>query len=222
MKTIRGVLLDIDGTLLDSNDAHAAAWVEALSERGVRVKREAARRLIGMGGDKLLPRLAGIDGDGDEADAIGARRGEIFREKYLPKLRAFPGARELVAHMRALGLTLVVATSAKRDELGALLKLAGVDDLVDDTTTSDDVARSKPDPDIVQGAVRRAGVSASELMMLGDTPYDVEAATRAGVRIVAVRCGGWDDPSLAGAAAIYDGPADLLARYDRSPFARAG
>lgn len=216
METVRGVLLDVDGTLIDSNDAHAGAWVDALAERGVRVQREAARRLIGMGGDKLLPRLAGIDGEGPEAEAIGARRGEIFRERYLPKLRAFPGARELVAHLRGRGLAVVVASSARRDELGALLAVAGVGDLLDDTTSSDDAARSKPDPDIVQAAVTRAGLDAGALVMLGDTPYDVEAATRAGVRVIAVRCGGWSDVDLRGAAAIYDGPADLLARYDRS------
>lgn len=216
MKPVRGVLLDIDGTLVDSNDAHARAWVEVLAERGVQVAREEARRLIGMGGDKVLPRLADIDAESPEGEAIGARRTEIFRERYLPKLQAFPAARELVAHMRSLGLTLVVATSAKREELAPLLAIAGITDLIDGATSSDDAARSKPDPDIVQGAVARSGFEADELVMLGDTPYDVEAATRAGVRVVAFRCGGWNDRSLVGAAAVYDGPADLLNRYARS------
>ncbi len=216
MKPLRGVLLDVDGTLVDSNDAHARAWVEALAERGVRVPREEVRRLIGMGGDKLLPAVAQIEDGSPEAEAVGARRSEIFRERYLPALRAFPGARDLVARMRAQGLTLVVATSAKRVELAPLLAVAGVADLLDGATSADDVARSKPDPDIVHAAVARSGHGAGELVMIGDTPYDVEAARRAGVRVVAVRCGGWDDAALTGAAAIYDGPADLLNRYERS------
>lgn len=218
MRRVRGVILDVDGTLVDSNDAHARAWVEALAEKKVHVSREEARRLIGMGGDKLLPRLAGIDGESPAGEAISARRSELFRTRYLPGLHAFPGARELVAHLRDRGLTLVVASSARREELGPLLRLVGVEALLDGTTSADDAARSKPDPDIVVSAVERAGLDTDELVMLGDTPYDVEAATRAGVRTVAFRCGGWDDPSLRGATAIYDGPQDLLNRYERSIF----
>ena len=218
MRRVRGVILDVDGTLVDSNDAHARAWVEALAEKKVHVSREEARRLIGMGGDKLLPRLAGIDGESPAGEAISARRSELFRTRYLPGLHAFPGARELVAHLRDRGLTLVVASSARREELGPLLRLVGVEALLDGTTSADDAARSKPDPDIVVSAVERAGLDADELVMLGDTPYDVEAATRAGVRTVAFRCGGWDDPSLRGATAIYDGPQDLLNRYEQSIF----
>ncbi len=221
MKTVRGALLDIDGTLVDSNDAHARAWVAALAERKIRVDRAVVRRLIGMGGDKLLPALTDIDPKSPEAEAIGARRGEIFRERYMPTVRPFPEARALLERMRVGGLTLVAASSAKRDELHALLAIAEVADLLEDATSADDAARSKPDPDIVCEAARRSGLRPDELLMLGDTPYDVEAAARAGIRVVALRCGGWDDASLRGAAAIYDGPADLLARYDASPFGGA-
>ncbi len=220
MRTLRRVLLDIDGTLIDSNDAHAKAWVAALAEHDITVDRGLARRLIGMGGDKLLPLLAGLESDSPIGSAVVARRGEIFVERYLPAVQAFPETRELLLRMKEAGLTLVAASSAKSDELGLLLSVAGVADLLEGATTSDDVARSKPDPDIVKQAVRRSGHEASELVMLGDTPYDVEAATRAGVAIVALRCGGWDDAALRGASAVYDGPADLLARYDTSPFAR--
>lgn len=221
MQNLRGVLLDIDGTLIDSNDAHARAWVAALAEHDIHVDRAEARRLIGMGGDKLLPLLAGLEMGSPVGSAISARRGEIFVERYLPGVQAFPETRELLVRMRDAGLTLVVASSAKANELGLLLSIGGVKDLLKAATTSDDVARSKPDPDVVVEAVRRSGHDAGELVMLGDTPYDVEAARRAGVAIVAVRCGGWDDAALRGAAAIYDGPADLLARFDSSPFARA-
>jgi len=122
--------------------------------------------------------------------------------------------------MRALGRTLVVATSAKREELAPLLAVAGISDLVDGATSSDDAVRSKPDPDIARGAIARSGFDADQLVMLGDTPYDVEAATRAGGRVAAFRCGGWNDRALVGAAAVYDGPADLLNRYARSILAR--
>jgi HAD superfamily hydrolase (TIGR01509 family) len=216
MKRPRGALLDIDGTLLDSNNAHALAWVAALAERDIHVRREDVRPLIGMGGDKLLPAIANIDPESPLGVAVGARRGELFRQQYMPSVAAFPGVRALLERMRADGLTLVVASSAKADELGDLLDATGARALFSAATTSDDVARSKPDPDIVEEAVRRSGLDADELVMVGDTPYDIEAARRAGVRIIAVRCGGWDDAGLKGAAAIYDGPADLLARYETS------
>jgi HAD superfamily hydrolase (TIGR01509 family) len=220
MQSPRGALLDIDGTLIDSNDAHARSWVAALAERDIHVRWEEVRRLIGMGGDKLLPAISGIDADSPDGVRIAERRGEIFRERHLPYLAPFPEARDLLLRMKADGLTLVAASSAKADELGALLAIAGARDLLQGATSSDDAARSKPDPDIVQEAIRRSGHPADALVMLGDTPYDVEAARRAGVRIVAFRCGGWDDDGLRGAAAIYDGPADLLSRYDGSILAR--
>ncbi len=122
--------------------------------------------------------------------------------------------------MHETGLKLVVASSAAADELEQLLEIAGATDLVEKRTSSSDAEHSKPDPDIVQVALESAGVDPSEAIMLGDTPYDIQAATKAGVRLVAVRCGGWDDDDLKGAIAIYDAPADLLAHYDTSPFAR--
>lgn len=216
METVRGVLLDVDGTLLDSNDAHARAWTEALHEHGYSVPRAKVRELIGMGGDKLLPQLVQLEAESDVGRAIGERRGQLFRERYLSSLQPCPGARALVQHLRDRGMTLVVASSASGDELAALLARAQVDDLLDGATSADDVAHSKPDPDVVQQAMARAGLPASSLVMLGDTPYDVEAALRAGVHALAVRCGGWSDRALRGASAIYDSPADLLARFEGS------
>src|SRR5829696_4296497 len=111
-KPVRGIILDIDGTLVDSNDAHARAWVEALAEHGIQVPFEKVRRLIGMGGDKLMPRVCGIREDSPEGKKISKRRKEIFRERYLPSLRPCRGARELLQRMHAGGLKLVVASSA--------------------------------------------------------------------------------------------------------------
>ena len=217
---LRAVVLDIDGTLIDSNDAHAHAWVDVGREFGHEIGFAHVRRLIGMGGDKVLPQLTGVDEESEEGEAIQKRRGEIFRSEYLPKLRPFPHARELLERFRDEGLTLVVATSASKEDMGGLLKQAGIADLMDEKTSSSDAEESKPDPDIVEAALESAGVAPDEALMLGDTPYDVEAARRAGVRCVAVRCGGWGDEELRDAVAVFDDPADLLRRYDESPFAR--
>ena len=221
----RAALLDVDGTLVDSNDQHARAWVDAFRDAGHTVVYEQVRPLIGMGGDKVLPKLTGIDHESPEGKRISERRSEIFLARYLPQLRALPGARPLLERMQQAGLTLVIATSAKKDEYKQLVRVAGVEGLVDDQTTSDDASRSKPDPDIIVAALKKADVRPAGAIMLGDTPYDIQAARAAGVGCVALRSGGWTDADLPGALAIYDDPADLLARFDDSPFAtgaRAG
>lgn len=219
---LRGVIFDIDGTLVDSNDAHARAWVDTFAEAGYDVTLEVVRPLIGMGGDKLLPKTIGLKHDSKEGKALGARRTEVFREKYLPGLRALPGSRALVERVRADGLKPVVATSAKDEELKGLLRAAEVADLMEEKATASDGKRSKPDPDIVEAAIEQAEIEAAELVMIGDTPYDVEAATKAGVRIIGFRSGGWKDADLAGAVEIYDGPADLLESYTSSLLGRHG
>jgi HAD superfamily hydrolase (TIGR01549 family) len=219
--SLKAVLLDVDGTLIDSNDAHAHAWVEALAEFGHHVEFQRTRDLIGTGGDKLLPELTGIEKESPQGKQISERRTDLFKQRYLPTLKPFPAARALLEALRELGLKLVVASSASSDELGELLEVAGVDDLIERKTSSSDAKESKPDPDIVEAAVASAGCSAEEAVMRGDTPYDVMAASRAGVAIVALRCGGWDDEALRGAVAIYDDPQDLLARLESSPFRAA-
>ena len=216
--TLRGVLLDVDGTLLLSNQAHAEAFAIAFREAGHDIPAERVRPLIGMGSDKLIPQLTGLDEESPEGQAIGERKKAAFAT-LLPEVKPAPGARALLERLRDRGLVLVVATSAGSDELDPLLDRAGVRDLIDERTSSSDVEHSKPDPDIVAAAVQRSGHPAGALVMLGDTPYDVEAARRAGVALVAVRCGGWDDADLAGAAAVYDDPAHLLRELDRSPLA---
>lgn len=216
---IEAVLLDIDGTLLDSNDAHAQAWSDALREAGREIGSEAVLPLVGMGSDKLLPKLTGIEADSEEGKRLVERRMEIFEKVYLPAIRPFPGARALLERMRQDGLRLVVATSANDRELSGLLGVLGARWLIDEKTSSNDAERSKPDPDIVSAAVRKSGVPASRCVMLGDTPYDVEAARKAGVRMVALRCGGWGDEGLSGATAVYDDPKQVLEQYGATVFA---
>lgn len=220
-RRFRGVLLDIDGTLIDSNDAHAHAWCDTLREFGREIPFETVRPLIGMGGDKVTPRLLGVDAESDLGKEFGERRSAVFFERYLPALRLTPGAKELVLRLRAEELRLVVATSAKEEEMDRMLEHVGLDDLVRKKTTSDDAESSKPDPDIVIAALKKSGLAPHEAIMLGDTPYDVEAAARAGVASIAVRCGGWSTDALRGALAVYDDPAHLLRDFSASPFASA-
>ncbi|MDP9034488.1 MAG: HAD family hydrolase [Myxococcota bacterium] len=219
MKSIRGTLLDVDGTLLDSNMAHALAWRDALVEQGIAVQTETLEGLVGMGADELLPKLGLSDGE-DPGKTAKERSGTIFREKYLPGLRPQRGARQLLALLRERGIARVVATSSNKDEIKLLLKAAGIQDLVEDTATASDASRSKPNPDIVEAAIERAGLPKECLVMLGDTPYDVTAAARAGIAVICVRCGGWDDEALKGAAEIYDDPADIVACFERSMLSR--
>jgi HAD superfamily hydrolase (TIGR01509 family) len=214
------VILDVDGTLVDSNDAHARAWVEAFAAHGVPVPFEKVRRAIGMGGDKLMPAVAGIEAESDRGKTIEERRSGIFRANYLPRLRPFPRVRELLLRMRDDGLTLVVASSAKEEDLKPLLEIAQASDLIEARTSSDDADRSKPDPDIVTAAKKQTGSDDEHTIMLGDTPYDVKASAAAGVACVAVECGGWSGDELRGAVEVYRSPDDLLTRYEESAFAR--
>jgi HAD superfamily hydrolase (TIGR01509 family) len=220
MGLIRAVILDVDGTLLLSNEAHARAFVEAAAQLGFPgAPYEEILRMIGMGGDKLIPLAFGFSAESGSGQRLDERKGEIFRERFAPRLEPTPGARDLLERLRADGLGRVVATSANEEDLQILLRRAGVEDLIEACTSSSDVDRSKPDPDVVEQALELAGEPAERVVMIGDTPYDVEAASRAGVSIIGVRTGGWDEQALTGAAAVYDDPADLLRRYGESVFA---
>ncbi len=214
---IRAALLDIDGTLIDSNNAHAQSWVEALEMHGIFVPFSQIRPLIGMGGDRLLPMVSQIEEDSPEGKAISNDRKKIFREKYLPNLTPFPEVRELLLRIRDEGVRLFVATSSGEDLLKDLLEKAEVADLVEGSTTKDDAENSKPAPDIVEAALGMSGVKPEEAVMIGDTPYDLEAASRAGVRCVAFECGGWSQKDLEGAAAVYKDASDLLRNFPTSP-----
>jgi phosphoglycolate phosphatase-like HAD superfamily hydrolase len=214
------VLLDVDGTLVDSNGAHATAWRIALSEFGYDVPLERLRSWIGMGGDKILRRVDdALRDDSGTGKAIDERRTHIFLAG-VDRLRPTAGALELLERFGSLGIRRVVATSAKRSELQSILCATGLEDEIDAATTSDDADRSKPDADIVIAALHIAKTTAGRAVFLGDTPYDVEAAQKGGVVAVAVECGGWAASELSGARAVYADPRALLREFDRSPFAR--
>jgi HAD superfamily hydrolase (TIGR01509 family) len=217
MQSFRAILLDIDGTLVDSNDAHAHAWVLAFQHYGHSVTFEQVRALIGKGGDKLVQELVGIDVKSPRGKELEEYRGGLFMRDYLPRLQPFAHVRELLQRLADDGYYLVVATSAKNAEMTQLLEVCGVQDLIHACTSSEDVEQSKPDPDIIHAALATANAQPAESLLLGDTPYDITAAKNAQVQTIALRSGGWDDAALAAAIAIYDDVADLLARYDQSP-----
>ena len=216
----KGILLDVDGTLVISNDAHAHAWVEAFAAFGYDIFFEQVRPLIGMGGDQVVPRMAPeLSSEEGVGKQITDRRKELILHKFGSSLSPAPGSRDLILRLKQEGFQLVVASSATREELSILLKAAHVDDLLGEEpiTTSDDADDSKPAPDLVQAALKKGKLDANQMIMLGDTPYDIQAAKAAGVNVIAVRCGGFDDSQLSGAVAIYDNPADLLEQFERSP-----
>jgi HAD superfamily hydrolase (TIGR01509 family) len=215
---LSGVIVDVDGTLVLSNDTHAKAWVEAFSTYGYDIKFDQVRPLMGMGGDHvipaLIPELTSEEGTGKE---IVTYRRKLIVDQYGPQLKPTKGARELIQKLKDEGLHLIIASSASEQEMGILLKVAQVDDLLHEITTSDDAEESKPNSDIVEAALNQANLSADRTVMLGDTPYDIEAAAKVGVGVIAFRTGGFSDEDLAGAIAIYNDPAELLEQYEQSP-----
>lgn len=209
MEKIKAVLFDVDGTLVESNEAHAKSWEDAFKRSGLNIPYRVIKPCIGMGGDHLLPRLAGIQSESEKGRALSKLRGEIFRRDYLPHLKPLPGADKLLKRLGELGYKLVIATSASKEDGSAILKKFGFDHLVDNVTNSSDADNSKPEPDLIKEALRKAGVDASEAIMVGDTPYDVEAAVRAGVKAIAFTSGGWKAEELSGAERVFSGPEEL-------------
>ncbi|HEY0006615.1 MAG TPA: HAD family hydrolase [Pyrinomonadaceae bacterium] len=221
---IKAVIFDIDGTLVDSVDLHAQAWKEAFKHFGKEIPYEQVRKQIGKGGDQLMPVFFSreeLDQFGEEMEAY---RGELYKRDFLPRVRAFPQVRELFERLKADGLKLALASSAKADELATYKNLARIEDLVAEETSADDVDKSKPHPDIFKAALDQLGeMQPLEAIAVGDTPYDAEAAGKLRLRTMGVLCGGFPEEELraAGCFAIYRDPADLLERYDESILGRA-
>ncbi len=215
------VLLDLDGTLLDSNDAHAEAWLESLQKSksvGLHAPVTFAdvRPLIGMGADQLLPALLKISHDDPLIEEISAQRSEIFKKRYLSSLRPFPGARELVETLQREGLKVVVATSASGEDVKGLLTQIGIEDLIQYFTTADDAKRSKPHPDILLEALKKSEAQPAQAVMVGDTVYDIKAAQKLVIPTIALTCGGCSAVELKEAIEIYSTPKDLLRHYKTS------
>ncbi len=216
------VIFDIDGTLIDSVDLHAEGWQAALRHFGHEVPFADIRAQIGKGGDLLMAALLPEDEVRRRGDEISEYRLDLFRREYLDRVRPFPMVRELFERIRADGRRIALASSARKEELVRYKEIAGIADLLHAETSSDDAERSKPHPDIFQAALERLdGIAADRAIVVGDTPYDAEAAGKAGLRTIGLLCGGWSEADLrkAGCIAIYRDPADLLHQYDDSPLA---
>jgi HAD superfamily hydrolase (TIGR01509 family) len=218
----RAVLFDVDGTLVDSVRLHAEAWQEALRRFGRDVPLEDVRRQIGKGGDELVPVFLEPDEEKRVGPALRAYHAELFRRAYRPRATVLPGARELVLRTREAGARVALASSGKAEDVAHWVALLGLDGALDGgATTADDAERSKPHPDIFEAALARTGAAPEDALAVGDSPWDVEAARRAGIRSVGLGSGGFAEQDLRGAGAIafYRDPADLLAQLDRSPLA---
>lgn len=211
--TERAVLFDVDGTLVDTNYLHTLAWWRALTDAGHEVAMAAIHRLIGMGSSKLLDEVLGHD---DEA--LSDAHGHHF-QRMKGEIRPLPGARRLVEEVSRRGATVVLATSAKAGDIDDLLRVLDLGDTVDDVVHSADVDEAKPAGDIFAAALEAAGCSAERAIVIGDTPWDVEAAARVDLRTIGLETGGCARSELldAGAVAVYHDPVDLLARLDDSP-----
>lgn len=216
----RAALFDVDGTLIDTVDLHTEAWREAFLAFGKDVPFQEIRSQIGKGGDQLLPVFWGEDELKEIEEPLSKHRSELFKAKFLPRVKAFPKVRELFLRLRQEGKQIALASSAAGEELEAYKKISHIEDLIEAETSKDDAEKSKPYPDIFEAALARLGnPDPAECVVIGDTPYDIEAAHKAGVVTIGVRSGGFSEESLSGAIALYDGPADLLEHYAQSPFA---
>ena len=211
------MIFDVDGTLVDSVDLHAEAWRVAFEKFGKTFPFHEIRRQIGKGSDQLLPVFLSkqeLDQFGEDLDQY---RSELFKKEYLPRVQGFARVRELVQRLKNDGKQIVLASSAKADELDAYKRIARIDDLIESETSSDDADKSKPYPDIFQAALARLkDVAPENAIVIGDTPYDAEAASKANLATIGLLCGGWTKEELrrAGCSAIYLNAEDLLLHYD--------
>lgn len=209
-------IFDIDGTLIDSVDQHARAWQEAFHDFGHDIDYAAIRRQIGKGGDQLMPVFLSPDEMRDKAEPLEKHRSAIFKQKYLPQVTAFPEVRDLFEALRADGKRLVLASSARKDEIAIYKSIANIADLVSIEVSADDVDQSKPHPDIFESALRKLGtIRPIDAIAIGDAPYDAQAARKIGLRTIGLLSGGFAESDLrkAGCAAIGRDPASLLAQY---------
>jgi HAD superfamily hydrolase (TIGR01509 family) len=215
----RAALFDVDGTLVDTNYLHTVTWWEAFRQAGHTVPMPDIHRSVGMGGDRLIAHLLGEDRDREQDAGVDAAHKALYAA-YFPKLAALPGAADLLRAVARRGWKVVLASSAGGEELAAMRTALGADEVIADAAGGDDVRSTKPAADLVEQAVRRAGVPPERAVFVGDTVWDMHASRSAGVACVGVLSGGVPRAELreAGAVAVYDGPRDLLERLQDSPF----
>jgi HAD superfamily hydrolase (TIGR01549 family) len=212
----KAALLDVDGTLIDSNYHHALAWYRAFRRSGIILPLWRIHRHVGMGGDQLVPALVGRRMDEERGDEIRGARDEEYGE-LIDEVSPLEGSRELVADLKERDLTVVLASSSPRDEIDRYLELLDARGLADAWTTDEDVEATKPEPDLVHAALAKAGTE--DAVMVGDTPWDIEAARKAGVETLCVITGGFSEQELrdAGAVAVFESVEELRKRLDETP-----
>jgi HAD superfamily hydrolase (TIGR01509 family) len=210
---VRATLLDVDGTLIDANYHHAIAWYRAFRRSGITLPLWRIHRHVGMGGDQLVPALAGEETDERLGDEIRDARDDEY-ERLIGEVAPLEGARDLIADLKERGRTVVLASSSIERHLDHFLDLVGARELLDGWTTKDDVEATKPEPDLVRAALEKAGTE--DATMLGDTPWDVEAARKAGLETVCLVTGGFSAQELreAGAAAVFESLGDVRERLE--------
>ncbi len=218
---IKAAIFDVDGTLVDSNESHARSWRRAFREVGGRdVPLEDIRPQIGKGGDQLVPVFFPGEENAALRQKIDGYKTDLFLREYLPHVKAFPCVRQLFERLRRQGTRVLLATSAKEEELKSYHRILQVDDLLDGQTSSADANESKPSPDIFAAALEKLeAIGRHEAVVVGDSTWDAVAATRIGLWVVGLLCGGFSEETLrrAGACAVYRDPCDLLARLGESP-----
>ena len=216
---IKAVIFDIDGTLMDSNDAHAETWVKAFAKYGKTLAFDESKKLIGMGADLILEKYLSKEEIDNFGDDLKDYRSELFLREYLPETKVFPKMRELLERIKADGKQIALASSANEDELEKYKNILKISDLLDEETSDDDAENSKPAPDIFQAALKKLGkMNAANAIAIGDTPYDAKAATGANLKIIGVESGGWSREKLleTGCAEVYRNVAEILENYDDS------
>jgi len=219
----RAAILDVDGTLVDTNYHHTIAWYRAFREQDLVLPIWRIHRSIGMGGDQLVATLAGDDWAAEHGEAASEGHDARYME-LIDEVRPLSDARTLIERLKAEEWTVVLASSAKEHEVDHYLDLLEARELADSWTSSEDVEATKPEPDLVQDALEKAGVEKEDAVLLGDSTYDCEAARRAGVQAIAVRTGGFADEELrdAGADAVFEDLGELLEKLGETPFAPGG
>ena len=215
---VRGVIFDLDGTLVDSNDLHTESWQETFRHFGKEIPYQKLRQQIGKGGDQYLPEFlteAELREIGPDVEKF---RGELFQKKYLERVEPFPKVRELFERLRGDGKRIALASSGNAKEIAQYVKLLEIGDLIEAQTTKSDVEHSKPHPDVFLSALNLLHLQPQEAIVVGDTPYDVIAAKKLGLSTIALLCGGFPEDELTsvGALALFRDPADLLENYARS------
>ena len=213
-----GVIFDVDGTLLDTNYLHVAAWWEAFRERGHNIRCADVHRALGMGSSDLVERVLG------RPDATVIEAHSRYFAPYLGRLRPLPGAADLLKATARRGLNVVLATSAKDEEVGLMLDALGAGDAIGTVVSSGDVDQAKPDPDIVYRALQESGTDPGRAVMVGDAVWDMIAARRAGIPGIGLLSGGIAEQELrdAGAAEVYADAAALLGKISGSVIGEIG